>query len=643
MILTESQILELTKATSKEEVARIFNDETTTTNTTPATDSTLDSTPEEHRPSNKEGNIAAPPPSGKSAEITSNSDAERAKPSDSSGKSVGEISEQKAAEPIWDNIQKDTDFQKLEFRNPFDLLSIVDKNVREGPTYSPPFILYKWQVDILEGFGAIQPTQLHPHKFVLCAANGSGKDAFIVAPFAIWFITCKIKSKVIITSAGGTQLTTQTEKYISNLARKINAWYKELYGINEDILKIRQRHITCLLSGSEIHMFATDEEGHAEGHHPTEPYSEMAIIVNEAKNVPPAIYRALHRCTGFNYWLDISSPGEMKGDFYKHWNHWPNKKRVTYYDCPRHHSSDEFEEDKRTIGEHDPYFRSKWLALFTNIGGRYVVDRDYLEKLRNNQSLIKPRFQDQPIRIGIDIGLSTSGDESVISIWRGNKQLEEYHYRIQNAIELAMRMMSDLSRWVKKDHEYIFADDGGVGRPVIDILNDNGYRINRVLNQSIARNKKQFKNRGAQLWYKFARLIEKQLLIFKDFDKNEQLFEQIASRKYKESDANIDKMTLQSKKDMMAEGIKSPDRADAAVLAFCGINLKDWLDGIEEIDSRQPQKTNEQIINEVKNNLRQFRSTFNPKDLPTNGRHSNYSLSAIMKSRRDINPFQMKK
>jgi hypothetical protein len=495
-------------------------------------------------------------------------------------------------------ISADGKWQCLDgFKNPAEFLAFFDPNINSGK-----IVLHKWQAEVGEMFGAVKPTGKHPFKFCLCAANGSGKDAFVIAPFALWFICCKKRATVIITSSSGIQLTNQTENYIRGMAEKVNSWAQENFGCN--IIKVRKRRISCLLSGSEIMLFATDEAGKAEGYHPVEPDSEMAIIVNEAKNVMPEIFGALRRCTGYNYWLNVSTPGEPIGEFYKSWEHWPNKRRVTYYDCP-HQADTEFEYDKKTLGEHDPLFRSKWLALFTFVGGKTVVNQIALERLRRKNLLgeVKHiRHQVKGLRIGMDIALSTHGDESVISAWDGNKQIKQFIYRIKDATVLADNMDRDLlSLKISRNHPFIFGDDGNVGRAVIDILRKKGWTgINRVLNQSSPKNKKQFRNRGAELWYKFAKLVEGEALIFLN---DEKLMSQIASRKYKETDTGLDKLLLESKATMTSAGFNSPDRADAAVLAFTDTNPTDFVDRVALVDEGKVQISKEEQLRQLMRDL----------------------------------------
>lgn len=518
------------------------------------------------------------------------------------------------------------------FSTPLLFATFFDPNLTSGKAE-----LHNWQAETLELFGTVKPTSFEPFKYCLCAANGSGKDAYVIAPLAVFFICCKIKALVIITSASGLQLTNQTEKYIVALCNKVNQFYVSLG--QKPIIKVRKRRITCLLSGSEIMLFATDEGSKAEGYHPTEPNSEMLIIVNEAKSVIPEIFGALRRCTGFNYWINVSTPGEPRGEFYKSYKNWSHKRKVTYFDCP-HQSPREFEDDKRDLGVHSPLFRSKWLAEFTFIGGKTVVNQTALEKLRDSCKfqLVKTTFKEREIRIGLDIALSGNGDETVISAFKGNRQTYMLCFRNKDAMSLAEnidRVFTDKLQ-LKKEHSYIFADDGGVGRAVIDILVRMGWtNINRVLNQSRAKRKRMFKNRGAELWFKFAKLIEHQAIILLD---DNELHAQIASRKYKEStEAGIDLLTLQSKKSVMAEGLPSPDRADATVLALTDFEANEAIDEVSKEIVKAIKESTETTARRLQNELRKL--DVNGEQRLSNGKRSGLSLNALLGGRSKLYRF----
>jgi D-ribose pyranose/furanose isomerase RbsD len=528
-----------------------------------------------------------------------------------------------------------TGWEKLDFESSVEMLAVVDPNIREinKETGKPNVILHKWQVEESERICLAnpKPTSITPYKYALCAANGSGKDAFVIAPFAVWFITCKIRSIVVITSSSGVQLSNQTENYIRSFSEKVNSWAREVYG--QDIIKVRRRHITCLLSGSEIFLFATDEEGKAEGYHPVEPNAEMAIIVNEAKTVPPEIFRALRRCTGYNYWINVSTPGAPVGDFYDSVANpetmWPHTRKITYYDCP-HQAPSEFEYDKKVLGEHSPLFLSKWLAEFSFAEGKFVINNLALQRMRNlnRNKKVKVIKQDWPIRVGCDIALSGQGDETAAYAFRGNKQLDKVVFRSADPADVVTRLEDFFIKLkLSFDHNYIFMDGGGVGKAVVMMLRRKGWSIRVVHNQSASNNKKSFRNKGAELWHKISRLVEACGLIIED---DEKLYKQLATRKYKELDSGIDRLQIESKPAMKEKGFPSPDRADALVLAFTDVNIGEMLDSIEIIEEEKPIKRK---LTQAEIEDRIYAGLFNEQQKKRASTHSGYRLSKILKQK----------
>lgn len=460
---------------------------------------------------------------------------------------------------------KDNKWQTLDFRLSSQLVSFFNPAISSGS-----MSLHQWQKDI--SFELCWPdtpaTAKHPLKYCLIAANGSGKDAFVIAPFVVWFACSKIRSLTIITSSSGSQLQAQTENYIRSLCQAIN----EQTGF--EVFRIRQRFIKCLLSGSEIRLFATDEEGKAEGYHPLEPNREMLIVVNEGKSVTDEIHQALKRCTGFNYWLEVSSPGEPKGYCYSAATTWRYTRRVSYVDCP-HLSDDEREEDKVLYGENSAYYRSKWLALFTSTGGETIIPRELLDRLLQFPPNVTG-FEAWPIRVGID--LSKGKDEIVLCFTKGNKCLKEIPFRETDTTITADRIdryLMDILQCPDRKYEFIFADDGGIGGAIIDMLVRKGWiNIKRIHNQSPAINKRHFGNRGAEAWDRVKRFFEEG--IFDPTGLTDKTIDQLTSRKTKDKLTGA-KVYLQSKQEAKAHGFDSPDRADAFILSLTGLTIEDYL------------------------------------------------------------------
>lgn len=478
----------------------------------------------------------------------------------------------------------------LQIKDPFYMLCFFDPDINDGIV-----TLYPWQRDVLldlaqcrnkkevnnliEYIAGPKATAQNAYKYCLLASNGSGKDKFIIAPWTVFFLLTKLRSRVIITTSSGTQLTGQTEPYIKDLCEKINKYF------GADIFTIRQRYIRCNLTGSECRMFATDEAGKAEGYHPIDAHSEMCIIVNEGKSVTEDIHKALRRCTGYNYWIECSSAGAPKGYLHFAYNKFPNTKRVTTYDCP-HQSTQDLEEDKISDGESSAYFRSKHLSLFTSIDGQVVIPIELVEQCLKNPPAFD--YKDWPMRIGID--LAAGGDENAICVTKGNKIIKEVSFREKDTTITASRINAILkSLELSKEHKYIYADDGGVGHSIIDMLNKPseekgyGWNINRIMNQWAALgDKKRFGNRGAENWYRIARIIEDKYIDLRGL--GTRTLEQIYNRLYRQS-TNNGKIYLQDKKEAKAQGFASPDRADAFILAFTGLTVHDFIEDTPKKES----------------------------------------------------------
>lgn len=487
---------------------------------------------------------------------------------------------------IGGSTKREDGFQCIQFPSPAHLISFYDKQISSGQV-----TLYPWQLEVATNLAQAKATAKHPYKYALAACNGSGKDAFVIAPFAVWFALCKIRSRCIITSASGVQLSSQTENYIRALANAVN----EFHGF--PVFKINQRFIKCLISGSEIRLFATDEEGKAEGYHPLEPDAEMAIVINEAKSVEPEIYRALRRCTGYNYFLEVSSPGGTSGDFYKHFCNWPNKMQVDYTLCA-HHSDQERIEDALE-GEHSAYYRSKWLAHFTSVDGQCVISSDVVDRVRalSKVKTIQHLHAEWPLRIGID--LAAGGDESSICATKGNKIKKRVSFRDKDTTVTTARLNLELEALLgtgkeAKKHEHIYGDDGGVGKAILDALSDMGWIINRVNNQSPAKDKKRFINRGAEMWYRVARMLDENVLLL-DYEQDEidphaKFYSQLSNRFYKQQSTQ-GRIALEAKAEAKAHGRPSPDRADAYVLSYTGVSVSDFIDAepsTEEVKKSSP-------------------------------------------------------
>ena len=441
------------------------------------------------------------------------------------------------------------DYEKnvIKFADPHEMLLVCDDTLLDGHVK-----LHPWQIKILQEFAA-PSTSDKPYKSVVRAANGSGKDNFIVAPCAVWLSLRYENSLSVVTSASGNQLDRQTDKYIKQLTTAQN----KLFGAQ--IWKQNYRRYENLVNGSTIEMFVTDEAGRAEGWHPPVPEGQFAILVSEAKSIQDEIFTALARCTGFTKRIDVSSPGLPTGHFYNAcvggiWG----QHHVTAFDCP-HLSEDYITDIRDTYGENSALYRSMVLAEFGGMEEQVVINFSTIAELDKYEI---EHFEEPYNIAGLD--LSAGGDEQVVVVRNGNKVIGVEAFKFHDTTILVEKLAEVFYKYdLDNAQSVIYGDAGGLGKPILDQLRRDGWNINYVLNQAAPYNKLAYLNRGAELWYSIARHIENaEIIIPTDVT----LRKQLASRYYAITPQN--KIQLESKRQAKSKGHASPDRADAFVLAF---------------------------------------------------------------------------
>jgi len=440
-----------------------------------------------------------------------------------------------------------------EIPDPLFFLSIYDEHVRDRV-----MDMYPWQVELMLQFA--QRYEDKVNRMSLCANNGSGKSTYSIAPCATWLADTFAETSCVVTSASGSQLDRQTGRAITRLCNQVN----KVHG--EKVWECKYRQYTQVETQSVIFLYATDEPGKAEGYHQLVPDGEFAIFVDEAKTVEQPIFEAISRCNGVTRRLDVSSPGMPQGHFYNtqlsdRWWH----RKVTYRNCP-HISEDEVDEARIMYGENSPIFRSMYLAEFTSTDEQIVMRHETI------CNLFKTLCDEIDMGYGRHGGLdiSAGGDENVFSVFDENIHIGLECFRFDDTL-LTTRHIKKMIQKYNVPPRNINADDGHVGKAVIDNLWADGFKVNRVVNQSRAFNNRVYSNRGAEMWFNFARYAEEMQIRLID---DKLLRNQLASRYYKESGKTI---CLESKQQARAKGHSSPDRADATVLAWSDKPYGKWM------------------------------------------------------------------
>ena len=406
--------------------------------------------------------------------------------------------------------------------------------------------LYPWQHKILLAIDTY--AQRDRIKIAVSAPNGAGKSERVVGVAILRWLNRFPRGRVVLTSADAKQIDFQIMPAIRKHASRFPAW--EFLGRS-----IRTHDNGFFLS------FTTDEPSRAEGHHKSA-HSPLLIIIDEAKSVENEIFQAFDRCT-FNVELLISSPGLKMGRFFDaftaHREQFLLISQIGLPDCP-HISTERIRDVIETYGENAPFVRS-------TIYGEFMAE-DESTPMAISYERLMTLLDDPPGALisrhdySAFCDFAAGGDENVLAIRSGNKLLELVAWRERDTTASVGRFIIEFRKHHLRAGQ-IWGDAGGMGTPMCDMLADAGWSINRFEFGAKSSRPDVYYNRGAEIWGRLGRAIEKgELVLIND----PTLISQLTTRKiFYDLKGRV---KLESKDDMRARGLKSPDRADAVAGAF---------------------------------------------------------------------------
>ena len=476
----------------------------------------------------------------------------------------------------------------FDIKDPVELLLLLDDTIASGKVK-----LHRWQVQFLLDFANGGVDDSHPFQSVVRACNGSGKDKYIIAPAAVYLCMRYKRARCVITSSSGVQLDNQTCAYIEQLCLSANRKFGPIW-------KCNYRYYECLATESPMICYATDEPGKAEGFHPLEFGAKMAILVSEDKTVPDDINVALNKCTGYTHRCHVSTPGNAFGHFFdlcstavdrnaiKNIAEVRPEDYIQYHikakDCP-HLSESYIKQMKRDLpgGEFGSAYKSQVEAEFCTTDEMVVIPHTYIWKAK--QKPLTSWIQEPHNKAGLD--LSDGGDETVLVVRNGNRILKLIPFRFDNT-EDTVKFLCEKFKENELSHPnaFVFADCGGIGKPILDRLKRLGWsNIRYCDNRHKSSRPKTYRNWGAESWFHFGELLKRGEILLLD---DALLTKQLSTRYYKIIDGAIHQ--LLSKIEMRSRGYPSPDRADACVLAFSDYKSE----FVESTDKEKPFEISEE-------------------------------------------------
>lgn len=224
----------------------------------------------------------------------------------------------------------------------------------------------------------------------------------------------------------------------------------------------------------------------------------------------------------------------------------------------------------RDYGADSDYVKVRVLGQFPSAGDVQFISSDVVEDA--GRRLLPVDNSLAPLIIGVDVA-RFGADRTVIYPRFGNdaRSFPARVYRGLDNVQVAGKVtaMIEEFRMLGKNCDALFIDEGGLGAGVVDILRASNYNpigvdfgaTRTIVAQGVYRYK------GDEIWGRMRAGLETLCIPPVTEENGVELRDDLTNREYGYTIAG-NKMHLESKKDLKARGIESPDLAEALALTY---------------------------------------------------------------------------
>ena len=426
----------------------------------------------------------------------------------------------------------------------------------------------KWQRKILREIGAHvaanRPKEAYEvYRKALSSGRGIGKSA-LVSWIVLWFMTTRIGGTVIVSANSESQLRSVTwAELIKWTAMLINSHWWEVSATRLQpakwLTEIVERDLkkgTRYWSAEGRLWSAENPDSYAGVHN----FDGVLVIFDEASGIPDPIWAV---ATGFftentpnRFWVAFSNPRRNQGYFFECFHgkrdFWLNETV-----------------DARTVEGTDQNLYDQIIAEYgadsvqahVEVYGMFPPEDDDIFISLNlvNDAMKREAYKDlsAPIVVGVDPARS-GADSTVILVRQGRDILDIKRYNGEDTMVTVGHVIEIIDEY-KPD--MVCIDEGGLGAGVLDRLKEQRYKVRGVNFGWASKNSKAWGNKRAEMWADM-----KEWLKTASLPEDRRLRSDLTGPTKKPDSTG--KIFLESKKDMKARGMPSPDTADALAVTF---------------------------------------------------------------------------
>jgi hypothetical protein len=400
-------------------------------------------------------------------------------------------------------------------------------------------------------------------RLAIASGRGIGKSA-LVSWLTIWMLSSRIGSTTIVSANSEAQLRSVTWAEITKwLAMSLNShWFeiaatrimpaKWLTELVERDLKKGTRYWSV-----EGRLWSEENPDAYAGVHN---FDGVMLIFDEASGIPDSIWSVsdgfFTENTPHRFHLAFSNPRRNTGYFYETFH----SKRA-FWQTRVIDARDVEGTDKnlyqRIIDEYGPDSYQASVEVYGNFPSE--GDDQFIGSTLVDDAMKRTPARDAtaPIVIGVDPA-RFGADATVIAIRQGRDILELRRHRGADTMEVAGHVIDAIEEFKPA---LVCIDEGGLGAGVVDRLKEQRYKIRGVNFGNKAKNQTMWGNKRAEMWGAMRDWLKTGHIPTDRFLKTDM----ISPRTKPDSKGTL---FLESKKDMKARGLASPDAADAIAVTF---------------------------------------------------------------------------
>lgn len=395
------------------------------------------------------------------------------------------------------------------------------------------------------------------------SGRGIGKSA-LVSWLVIWMLSTRIGSTTIVSANSEAQLRSVTWAEITKwLSMALHShWFevsatrvlpaKWLSDTVERELKLGTRYW-----GVEGRLWSAENPDAYAGVHN---HAGVMLIFDEASGIDDSIWAVsagfFTENTPNRFWLAFSNPRRNSGYFYECFNSKRDFWRNLVVDAREVEGTDKAVY-QQIIDEYGPDSSQAHVEVYGQFPN--ASDDQFIGAALVDEAMARPRWKDDsaPIVIGVDPARFGS-DSTVIAIRQGRDIVAIKKHKGSDTMEVVGRVIEAIEEYRPA---LVVIDEGGLGAGVVDRLKEQRYKVRGVNFGNKSKNPLMWGNKRAEMWGDM-----REWLKTASIPKDRYLKSDLTGPAMKPDSKGT--IFLESKKDMKARGLASPDAADAIAVTF---------------------------------------------------------------------------